>query len=122
MDDMKVVRASNVAPDSDEGHALFASLFGESIAPERVQTFAHSTPPGHPTERHVHTADVAAFVTRGRMEIATAPEYEEPLVVEAGDYLFIPEGLAHLEQVIGDQEVEFVVAHLRGFHTLSASE
>lgn len=116
--EITVVEAPGAEPESDEGRALFAKLLDAPV--DRLQFFPHSTPPGHDTERHVHTATVAAYLVSGEMEIATGPKYDRPIHVRAGDYLLIPEGLAHRESVLGDREVVFVVAHLRGFHTLSA--
>ena len=122
MGEVTVVSGSGVAPDSEEGRELFASFFGGGTPSSTLQYFRHSTPPGDATERHVHTAAVAVYVVKGSMEVSSGPGYATHITVGPGDYLHIPEGLPHDEQVIGDEEVEFLVAHLRGFHTLSAGE
>lgn len=117
-DEVKVVRGAGVGPDSDEGRALFATFFGEGIDPDDIKLFAHSIAAGEPTAPHLHTADVAACVTRGRFRFGTGEDFAETLDLEPGDYVFIPAQLPHAEAVIGDESAEFVVAHLRGFHTL----
>ncbi len=118
MDEVKVTRGADVAPDSDEGRALFASLFGTGVVADDVKLFAHSIAAGEPTAPHLHTADVAACVTRGRFRFGTGPGFAETLDLEPGDFVFIPAELPHSEVVLGDEPVEFLVAHLRGFHTL----
>lgn len=120
MTKIRVLSDPGVPPNSDDGRALFAKLLGGGATVDNLQYFPHSTPPGHATDRHVHTADVAACVVRGTMDLTEGPGYDEAARVTAGDYVVIPQGLAHQESVIGEEEVIFVVAHRHGFHTLTA--
>ncbi len=118
MEGVKVTRGAGVVPDSQEGRELFASFFGEVAAVGDIKLFPHSIAAGEPTAPHLHTADVAACVTRGRFRFGTGEGFAETLDLEPGDYVFIRAQLPHSEEVLGDESVEFVVAHLEGFHTL----
>lgn len=61
--------------------------------------------PGGGMPRHTNTVEHEQYVLRGRARIGIQEqEYE----VQAGDVVFIPEGVPHFYQNIGDEPFEFL--------------
>jgi len=55
--------------------------------------------------RHTNTVEHEQYVLRGRARIGIGEEIHE---VQAGDVVFIPEGVVHFYQNIGEEPFEFL--------------
>ena len=61
--------------------------------------------PGGGMPKHTNTVEHEQYVLRGRARIGLGDEEVE---VQAGDVVFIPEGLPHWYQNIGEENFEFL--------------
>jgi uncharacterized RmlC-like cupin family protein len=70
---------------------------------------------------HHHTGPVAAGLTAGRMRFGFGGgDVGFHVEIGPGDYLFIPAGLVHSEDVLSPEPAVMVVAHLGAFDTIDA--
>jgi uncharacterized RmlC-like cupin family protein len=71
--------------------------------------------PGTSTGAHHHgTTETAAYVLSGSVRIYFGNQYEEYLDANAGEFVFVPPHIHHIEINISDQESTFVVARSSG--------
>jgi quercetin dioxygenase-like cupin family protein len=61
--------------------------------------------PGGGMPNHTNTVEHEQYVLRGRARIAIG---DEEFDVQAGDVVFIPEGVAHWYQNVGEENFEFL--------------
>jgi uncharacterized RmlC-like cupin family protein len=114
----RVLRGPAADPDGPDGTESFAALFGIGDA-GGIGTFPHSIDADAVIRPHRHTGPVAACLTAGRMGFDFGPGgVGFHVEVGPGDYLFIPAGLEHAEQVVSEEPVTMVVAHLGAFDTI----
>ena len=66
---------------------------------------------------HVHTSDLAAWVTEGRMSFGFGEGFAERVELGPGDLIWLRAGEAHAEQVVGDARATMVVAYITRFET-----
>src|SRR5688572_24812483 len=111
----RIVRA---APDpaSEPGRAMFASLFDERPDASALRTFPFALPANTHLTTHRHTAGMAAGITRGRVVFVFGADGTDRVDLEAGDYVWIREGVMHDEET--DDGAEMIVASLEPFETL----
>ena len=116
----RLIRGPSADPGSPEGAESFAKLFGTSDV-GGIGTFPRSMPGESVMRPHQHTGPVAACLMAGRMRFGFG-EGDVGFHVEIGpgDYLFIPAGLAHSEDVLSTEPAVMVVAHLGAFDTIEA--
>jgi len=70
-------------------------------------------PPGGRNQRHYHiNTDTGAHVLKGRLKWLLGPDHEmEEIVVEAGDFVYVPRGEIHgLMNLSNTESAELVVA------------
>lgn len=67
MDEYRVIRATGVPMSSPEGSSMLAGLFGDAVGPDDVEVFPSELAAASVLVPHVHTSDLAAWVTEGRM-------------------------------------------------------
>lgn len=118
----RLIRGPAADPLSPEGTETFAALFGIADV-GGMGTFPHSIGGGSVMPPHQHTGPVGACLTAGRMRFGfgtSGADVGFHIEIGPGDYLFIPAGLAHSEDVVSDEAATMVVAHLGAFDTLEA--
>ena len=59
---------------------------------------------------HWHSQDTVAFLVDGRAVFRSGAEFSDVLVMEPGDWLFVPAGLVHDEETPDDAHGEFLYA------------
>jgi uncharacterized RmlC-like cupin family protein len=81
-------------------------------------------PPGGRNQRHYHiTCDAGMYITKGRLKMFFGPEYEqEEVVVEAGDYVFVPQGVIHGLINLSDTEAAELVGCTGGAASFEEAE
>lgn len=62
----------------------------------------HSYPPGTVFPEHRHDVDKVDAVLAGRFRITIG---DESVVLAAGDYVYVPAGVIHRAEVVGDESV-----------------
>jgi uncharacterized RmlC-like cupin family protein len=114
----RLIRGPAADPNGPEGAESFATLFGIGDA-GGIGTFPHSIDADAVIPPHRHTGPVAACLTAGRMRFGFGPKgVGFHVEVGPGDYLFIPAGLEHSEDVLSSEPAVMVVAHLGTFDTI----
>jgi quercetin dioxygenase-like cupin family protein len=95
------VEATDVAAGKETTiQVLISSQEGPNFA---LRRFRMQKGGGMP--RHTNTVEHEQYVLRGRAKIGIGGETYE---VAAGDVVFIPEGVAHYYQNLGDEPFEFL--------------
>jgi uncharacterized RmlC-like cupin family protein len=116
----RLIRGPAADPGSSEGAQSFAALFGIGDV-GGIGTFPHSMPGEAVVRPHQHTGPVAACLTAGRMRFGFGGgDAGFHVEIGPGDYLFIPAGLMHSEDVLTTEPAVMVVAHLGAFDTIDA--
>ena len=80
------------------------------IGPDEAPNFAlrkFTMQPGGGMPKHTNTVEHEQYVLRGRARIGLGDEVVE---VKEGDVLFIPAGLPHWYEALGDEPFEFLCA------------
>jgi quercetin dioxygenase-like cupin family protein len=106
----KVIRGTDGAPLN-----TFAELFG--VPEDAIHTFPFRIPAQETISTHRHTGPLAARVNAGAMTFVIGDPPDERVDLEAGDYVWVPEGLPHEEIVGANDDVDLLVAHLGAFET-----
>src|SRR5687768_14701308 len=78
------------------------------VAPDEAPNFAmrkFTMQPGGGMPKHTNTVEHEQYVLRGRARIGLGDEVVE---VKEGDALFIPAGLPHWYEALGDEPFEFL--------------
>jgi quercetin dioxygenase-like cupin family protein len=117
MDGYKVIRATGVSMSSPEGSAMLAGLFGDVVGPDDVEVFPFELAAASILVPHVHTSDLAAWVTEGRMAFGFGDGFAERVELGPGDLIWLQARQAHAEEVVGDQRATMVVAYVTRFET-----
>ena len=69
-------------------------------------------PPGGRNQRHYHVnCDAGMHILKGRLKYFIGPDHEiEEVILEEGDFAFIPKGVIHGFQNLSDTETAEIVA------------
>ncbi|MEW6400485.1 MAG: cupin domain-containing protein [Chloroflexota bacterium] len=95
------VEAKNVTAGKDTTiQVLISSQEGPNFALRKF-----SMRPGGGMPRHTNTVEHEQYVLRGNAKIGIG---EETYEVKQGDVVFIPEGIVHFYENIGDEPFEFL--------------
>jgi len=95
------VQANNVAAGKDTTiQVLISAQEGPNFALRKF-----SMKPGGGMPLHTNTVEHEQYVLRGHAKIGIADQLYE---VKAGDVVFIPEGVPHFYENIGDEQFEFL--------------
>ena len=117
MDGYKVIRESGISMTSPEGSSMLAALFGEVVGPDDVEVFPFELPATGVLAPHLHTAEMAAWITEGRMAFGFGEGFAERIELGPGDVIWLRAHEAHAEEVIGDGRAMMVVAYIQRFET-----
>jgi len=66
--------------------------------------------PGTRIPPHVHTEDTVAYLVEGRAVFRSGPSLERVHEMKAGDWLFVPAGMVHVEETPTDSAGDFLYA------------
>jgi uncharacterized RmlC-like cupin family protein len=74
----------------------FVGVSGASTGATRISMNLVVIPPHGSAEPHYHRGfETAVYMMKGRVDVRYGPELEEVLVLEEGDFLFIPADMPH---------------------------
>lgn len=117
MDGYRVIRETGISMTSPEGSTMLAELFGEAVGPDDVEVFPFELAAKSVLAPHMHTSDLAAWVTEGRMGFGFGEGFSDHVELGPGDLIWLRAGEAHAEQVVGDSHAAMVVAYVTRFET-----
>jgi uncharacterized RmlC-like cupin family protein len=90
-----VVRAG-ASQEGKQGLTYFAGVSAENVGSRAICMQLLTIPPGGQAKPHLHAGhETALYVLQGRAEMRYGEGLNERLVVEAGDFLYIPAGMPH---------------------------
>jgi uncharacterized RmlC-like cupin family protein len=67
-------------------------------------------PAGSKSKRHYHPFETSVYVISGQARAFFGPNDEHWEDVSAGDFVYIPAGMIHSTEAIGDAPVEYILA------------
>ena len=117
MDGYRVIRESGISMTSPEGSSMLAGLFGGAVGPDDVEVFPFELASASVLHPHRHTAELAAWVTEGRMAFGFGEGFGERVELGPGDVIWLQAGEPHAEEVVGDGRATMVVAYITRFET-----
>jgi quercetin dioxygenase-like cupin family protein len=90
---------------------------------ERVAVWDVSWPKGRPTPMHRHTRElVGVFLTGGDRVIVAENGTRTPSVATAGQAIFAPRGVVHIEEGTSDQAARAIILELMGEGPIGGAE
>jgi uncharacterized RmlC-like cupin family protein len=114
MDQVRLVRPDQRSANTAQTPGMVRQA---GIAPELVNNRGLwmgfvSTPAALASGAHHHgDAESGIYMLRGAIRFYFGPNLEQSLVAEAGDFIFVPPNIVHVEENLSaDEPVEFIVA------------
>lgn len=106
MSGLKHLKGKDLHRESDPGwESCFVT--GELTGAKQLIMATFKTGPGLRIPSHHHTCDTIAYLVRGRAAFVSGDDRTE---MAAGDFIYVPAGVVHEEETIGDETAEFVLA------------
>ena len=105
--ELKVVRAADLSGDTTQ---TLNAVRRAGVSPKNTDSTGLwlgkvHTAPGHVSEAHHHgDAETAGYVLQGRAFILYGEDYQERVELEAGDFIFVPPHVPHIEGNASDTE------------------
>lgn len=94
-----------------QGLTYFHGLSAQSVGSQRICMHMLRLPPGARANAHQHDDhETAIYVLEGQAEMWYGERLEHHVVVRAGEFLYIPEGVPHLPFNPYDREAVAVIA------------
>jgi uncharacterized RmlC-like cupin family protein len=110
MPECSVVRPGD-AYAGRQGLSYEGGVSAETTGARAICLHRLTIPPGGRARAHEHAGhESAIYVMSGRADFWWGPRLEHHATVEAGDFVHIPAGVAHLPANRGDVPVEAVIA------------
>lgn len=91
-----MVREAGIAPDVVGSIGLWVGFV--------------SAPPGESDSHHHGDAESGIYVLKGRIRMHFGEGLERSVDAEAGDFLFVPPNVVHVEENLQDEAAELIVA------------
>jgi uncharacterized RmlC-like cupin family protein len=84
------------------------AIAGETVGSTAIFTVLSRIPPGLRSSPHVHTnCESSIYVASGQGRMLTGAHLDRAMVIQPGDFLFVPPGAPHI--VINDGGVDLVL-------------
>ncbi len=109
-EDFVIVHMDETMNQSDHG---LIWEFGVSAATSGSQQLSMAfgiVPPHTKSSRHYHPFETAVYVISGSARAYFGPNDERSGAVSAGDFIYIPAGMIHSTENMGDSPVEYILA------------
>ena len=105
-----LVRAGQV-PAFERNNVRIVPLISPDNVPTATLWFAWMrAEAGVSTPVHTHDCETVALLLSGRARCRVGPALTEVVDMEPGDVLYMPAGVVHIEETLGDEPAEFYVA------------
>jgi uncharacterized RmlC-like cupin family protein len=107
--DIRLVSRDQLAAGERSGAMTRAlAIAGETVGSTAIFTVLSRLPPGLRSSPHVHTnCESSIYVASGQGHVLTGAHLDRALVIQPGDFLFVPPGAPHI--VINDGDVDLVL-------------
>ena len=106
---VRLVTQDKLAAGEQSGAMSRATaIAGETCGSTAIFTVLSRLGPGLRSTPHIHTnCESSIYVVSGRGRVLTGMHLDHELVIEPGDFLFVPPGAPHI--VVNDGEVDIVL-------------
>jgi uncharacterized RmlC-like cupin family protein len=106
---VRLVTQDKLAAGEQSGAMSRATaIAGETCGSTAIFTVLSRLAPGLRSSPHIHTnCESSIYVVSGRGRVLTGIHLDQELVIEPGDFLFVPPGAPHI--VVNDGEVDIVL-------------
>jgi uncharacterized RmlC-like cupin family protein len=106
----RLVRESSTY-DGKQGLTYFAGISAESVGAQGLCMHMLRMPPGARANAHFHAAhETAIYLISGQANMWYGEQLEHHMIMQAGEYLYIPAGVPHLPYNPGPQEAVAILA------------
>ena len=97
--------------DGRQGLTYFGGISAESTGAQGICMHMLRMPPGARAHAHLHADhETAIYLLAGKVDMWYGAELEEHMVMQAGEFLYIPAGVPHLPYNPYDAEAVAVLA------------
>ncbi|MEX2555327.1 MAG: cupin domain-containing protein [Actinomycetota bacterium] len=96
----RVIRKEDAELRTADGVEVVVAISKETVGSPTLWFGSFATEPGVKVPPHYHTADTGAYVVSGRAAFEIDGERHE---VIAGEYLYVPKGVVHTEETVGNE-------------------
>ena len=87
------------------------AIGGETVGSTAIFTVLSRLAPGLSSSPHIHTnCESSIYVATGHGRVLTGVHLDHTLVIQPGDFLFVPPGAPHIVVNDGDVEIVLVVS------------
>lgn len=105
-----VVHPEQRVNDQEHGFVRGWGVLGSTTGSKSISMALGSLPAGVRAAAHRHPYETAILILSGRARVHFGDLLDEQVEIAAGDFLFIPSGLAHSPETFGDEAMQYVVA------------
>jgi uncharacterized RmlC-like cupin family protein len=110
--EIAVVKRDQVTKGESSGAMTrLGAISADSVGSQGIFMGISRLPPGMRSGSHVHTnCESSLYVSSGRGRFLTGPRLERAMLIEPGDFIFVPPNAPHVVTNDGDDELVFIVA------------
>jgi uncharacterized RmlC-like cupin family protein len=106
----RVVHPPERADHSGQNVIRGFGVSGSTAGSRHLSMACGEVPVGAISERHYHPFETAVFIISGTARAYFGAHDEDCVDVEAGDFVYIPDGLPHRTENIGGTPIRYVLA------------
>ncbi len=108
--DFVIIHRNDAVDKSDHGLVREFGVSGTTSRSQHLSIVFGIIPLGTKSTRHYHPFETALYVLSGSVRAYFGPNEEHGVEVAAGDFLYIPAGMIHSTENIGNTPVEYILA------------
>ncbi len=106
-----VKRVQVTQGESSGAMTRLGAISADSVGSEGIFMGISRLPPGMRSTSHVHTnCESSLYVSAGRGRFLTGPRLDRAMLIEPGDFIFVPPDAPHVVANDGDVDLVFIVA------------
>jgi uncharacterized RmlC-like cupin family protein len=107
----RVIKKEEAERRAGDGVEVIVAVSKEATGSDVLWFGSFATEPGVKVSAHYHTADTGAYLVSGRAAFEIEGKRVE---MAAGEYLYVPKGVVHTEETVGDQTAFGIFARDEG--------
>jgi uncharacterized RmlC-like cupin family protein len=110
--EVRLVSRHHLPPGESSGAMTrTTAIAGETVGSTAIFTVLSRLAPGLRSSPHIHTnCESSIYVASGQGSVLTGVNLDRVLVIEPGDFLFVPPGAPHVVVNEGDSDLVLVVS------------
>ncbi|HVU13670.1 MAG TPA: cupin domain-containing protein [Phototrophicaceae bacterium] len=108
--DFVIIHFNETMNKSDHGLIREFGVSASTTGSQSLSMAFGKVPAGSKSKRHYHPFETAVYVISGKARSFFGPNDEHWEDVSAGDFVYIPAGMIHSTEALGDEPVEYILA------------